>query len=167
LLGVTAVSLMNVILAIWKVYDGQMMIDIYQAAFFALVASGIIRMLLKANQIDKVTRLLSMITVGVTVATYILILPWIFVNFPDILPELYQRIMWATIILLVTLSVLTYIFNRLFLNQHPEFDATKHTPKGKIPTWVKVVIFIICLPIAISILSWLTSLLFYGTRYHI
>lgn len=161
ILGVVAVSLLNSILGIWDIIKWESVLDIYQASFYAIVAAGVIRMLMNANQVDKVTRNLSKVTIGVTVATYIILMPSIFVNYPNIVPEVYWRIMWATIILLVTMSVLVFIFNHLFLNQHPEFDVNKKLQKGKLPTWLKIVIFLICLPIILNIITWIISMTIY------
>ena len=165
-LGVIVVSLLNSILGIWEIMKWETVLDVYQACFYAIIAAGIIRMLMNANQIDKVTRNLSKATIGVTVATYIILMPSIFVNYPDTVPEVYWRIMWATIILLVTMSVLVFIFNHLFLNQHPEFDVNKKLQKGKMPTWLKIVIFLICLPVILNIITWIISMTLYHPYYN-
>lgn len=159
LFGVTVVSLLGSILGIWKVIEGQTVTDIYQACFYAVVAAVIIRAVLGNNRIDKITRILANSTVGVTIFTFVLLMPSVFTNYPNTLPEFYQRLLWATIILQVTLWVLVSIFNRLYLNQHPEL-IVKKVGKSETPTVVKVILFIICLPIIFFVLGLFIRLLF-------
>jgi len=165
LLMVTVVSLMASILGIWEVIDSERVIDMFTASFYAVIASAIIRkVLLYDNIVDKLTQTLSKATIGVTIFTYFVLMPSVFVNYPNELPEFVQRLTWATIILLVTMVVLTAISNKLYISQHPELSKAEND-KPRFPTFLKVVIAIILIPLIISFISGLFGSLFYRPFY--
>lgn len=131
-------SMMTSILGIWNIVPGRVVGDLYSTYFLTIVAALIVSGLLAAHIKDKVVGGLAWAASGTVVVAFTSLLPWIFIEFPSSLPELYFRIVAALFILAATITILTIIFDRLFVIKHPELKAPANP--HAMPLWVKILL---------------------------
>jgi hypothetical protein len=152
IMGVVVASFATSVFSLWEVLTGPIIGDLYAVYFYTFVFSTLAKILYSVARADKVTRALSNTSMGFTGLMYLLVLPPLFYDYPNELPDVYYRILAAVAIVLGTTSVLTAIFNRLYLNKHPELTK-KDAGHGTSP--LTIVLYIIIGIFAIPMLFWL------------
>ena len=157
LLLVTVASFITSVLGIWGIIQSQMTGDLYLVYLYTIFAVLWVQLLLKVGQnlIDKPTRIISQIAIGFTALFYLMLLPTIFILSPG-LPELYYRMLAATVILLATTSVLTTVFHRIFIFKHPEAKSLSSS-KTAWDVIIACVVLFLGLPIIFGLISSLTT----------
>lgn len=164
--GLTVLSFITSTLATWKIFTSEITGDLYQIYFFALIASLIVYGLLKAVRSDKMTRLLSNISIAVTAIAFVYNIPSAFDNsYPHSLPDLYYRGLAALAILLGTSTVLTIIFHWMYRNKHPELKNQSEKSQHHMPVALKIVLIILAVVIGLPLFFALLGLLSYLIRY--
>jgi hypothetical protein len=156
--SVVVASFFTSTLGIWKVINGDTVVDFYQLYLYALIAALVVQVLLSIRAIDGITKGLVRASVGVTVFLWLYLIPSVFDDaYPKAWPELYYRGIAAIGILLGTILILVTIFHRLYLAKHPEVRASS-TPKagGGMPVWLIVLICVVGAPV---VLGWLGSVI--------
>lgn len=157
MLSITIASFITSVLSIWEILSGRIVADLYLLyvdTFLACLWIQLLR-LVGSNLLDKPTRILSQVSIGLTVIFWLLVLPTIFIHYPDRPSEFHYRIMAATVILLSTTSVLVTVFRRIYLSKLPK---QMHMP-GQ-PQWdiiIAVIALFIGLPIILAISAMLSS----------
>ncbi|HEY0965177.1 MAG TPA: hypothetical protein VGE13_01730 [Candidatus Saccharimonadales bacterium] len=131
-------SMMTSILGIWDIVPGRIVGDLYSTYLLTVVAALIISGLVSAHIKDKVVGGLAWGASGTVVVAFISLIPWIFAEFPASLPQFYFRVVAALFILAATVTILTVIFDRLFMIKHPELKAP--TNPNAMPLWVKILL---------------------------
>ncbi len=157
LLLITIGSFITSVLGIWEVITGRAAGDMYLVLFYTFCASLWIQLLLKVgnNKSDKPTRIASLTGIGFTGLFYVLLLPTVFVHYPEKLPEFHYRALAATVIVLATVSVLTTVFHRIHAFRHQE-ERVKSKDNG-MDVLLAVVVVFIGLPIIAGIMSTISS----------
>ena len=158
LLFITIASFITTVLNIWEVIPSQTAGDLYLVYFYTFLASLWTKLLLKVGEYsaDKPTRVASRVSIGFTGLFYLLLLPTVFTHYSDTLPDLYYRIMAATVIALATSSVLTTVSHRIYLFKHPELKSQPSHDKG----WdilVACIVLLFGLPIIFMLIVTLSS----------
>lgn len=131
-------SMMTAILGIWDIIPGRVVGDLYSTYFLTIIASLIVSGLVSAHIKDKVVGGLAWSASGTVVVAFASLLPWIFAELPSALPEFYFRVVAALFILAATVTILTIIFDRLFVIKHPELKAP--TNPNAMPLWLKILL---------------------------
>jgi hypothetical protein len=156
LFTLTTASFVTSLFSIWNIIDGQLAIDLYTIYFYTFIASLWTQLLLRVgeNLLDKPTRIISQVSIGFTALFYALLIPTVLTHYPSRLPELYYRVLAATIIVLATTSVLTTVFRRIYLFKHHESKSSYSNAPWDII--VMVVVLFLGLPIIIALISTLS-----------
>ncbi len=153
LFGVTIASFITSIFAVWEILTGSIIGHLYIMYFYAVIAALLIRALLNANRIDKVTRMLADVSIYITIFLFALLMPSVFVEYPVELPETYNRGLAATAILLGTTTILTVIFHRLYVNKHPEIGQGKDKPFS-VGQWILIaIVLLFAVPVFFGIIG--------------
>lgn len=125
LFGVLIASMATSVLGTWDIFSSDIVGDLYLVYFLALTASLLVSALLTTHLKDKVVQGLAWSSIGAVLASFGILLPWVFEDLNYILPDVYYRIVAALSILTATLIVLTVIFDRLYVVKHPELKAAR------------------------------------------
>lgn len=157
-------SFFSSILGIWEVIPGEFVWHIYQTYFVLLFASlhGDIlsKALKKENYIDIIIYI-NYIFMGIVV---LMLLPIIYMDDArNVLGDLYYRVLAAMGIIDGTLSILTIIFYRIFMHNHPDTEnplggysadakPSKAEKKG-LSIWVWILIIYLIVQIGFPILG--------------
>jgi len=156
---VIVLSFMTSILNIWDIIPGDLVWNLYQTYFvigFASLHSNILAKALdKEGYLDKIIYL-NYVLIVIVVA---MLMPIIYLESAfDRLGELYYRILGASAIIDGTLSILSIIFYKLYMNKHPREQntlgggqGTKAQKKG-LSIWVWILLIYLFLQIVIPIL---------------
>lgn len=152
--GIIVASFVTSILSIWDILNGPIVSDLYLLYIYAAIAAVMCRALLQVNRDDSKIRLLADASIGATIFLFLLLMPSIFVNDAAVLPDIYYRGLGAAAILLGTMSVLTAILYKLYLNKHPELQALNH-PKQQSSSVLKVVVIILLILLLLPFFLWL------------
>ena len=141
LLTITIASFITSILAIWQIIKGGIIGDLYGVYFYTFCAVLWIQLLLKIgkNALDKATHATSLVGVGFTALFYALLVPTVFIHYPNRAAEFHLRALAAAAIALATVSVLAIVFHRIHLFKHPE---DKEEPSNK-SHWTTVIIILV------------------------
>lgn len=143
LFGILIASMITAVLGIWNILASRWVGDLYTTYLFALIALLLISGLLSTHrQQDKTVNAISWSASGTIVVAFVSLLPWIFAENVSALPEFYFRVVAALVILAATMTILTAIFDRLFIVEHPEPQLTNTT---SMPLWVKILLGFVAL----------------------
>lgn len=158
IMGIVVASFATSVFSLWEVLTGPIVGDLYAVYFYTFVFSTLAKILYAVSRADKVTKALSNTSLGFTALMYTMVLPPLFYDYPNELPDVYYRILAAVAIVLGTTSVLTAIYNRLYLNKHPELtkkDATHGTSPLTVVLYIVIGIFAI--PMLFWLFGWILS----------
>lgn len=141
LLAITIASFITSLLSIWQIARGTIVSDLYGVYFYTFCAVLWVQMLLKVgeNALDKITHRTSFVGVGFTALFYALLVPTVFIHYPNRAAEFHLRALAAAAIALATVSVLAIVFHRIHLFKHPE-DKEKPSNKNH---WTTVIIILV------------------------
>lgn len=158
LLLITILSFITSILGTWEVITGRWTADLYAVYFYTFWASLWIQLLLKIgkNQLDKPTVITSYVAIAFTALFYLLVVPTIFVHYPNKMPEFYYRVMAASVILLATTSVLTTVFRRIFIFKHHDTKSAS-TPNQPWDIILAIFALVLGVPIILALVITISS----------
>lgn len=131
-------SMMTSILGIWDILPNKLVEDLYGTYLLTLIAALIIAGLVSAHVKDKIVGTMAWGASGTVAVAFASLLPWVFAEYPSMLPEFYFRVVAALFILAATVTILTIIFDRLFMIKHPEVKAPANP--NAMPLWVKILL---------------------------
>jgi hypothetical protein len=131
-------SMITSIFGVWDILTDELVGDLYSTYFLALIAALIIAGLVSAHVKDKIVGTMAWSASGTVAVAFTSLLPWIFVQYSSMLPEFYFRVVAALFILAATVTILTVIFDRLFMIKHPEAKAPANP--NAMPLWVKILL---------------------------
>lgn len=158
LVAITVASFITSFFTTWDILTGKIVGQLYLLYLYAFLAVSWSLLLSKVseNSLDKTTRIVSRVGMTLTAILFALLVPTVFANNPDDLPEIYYRGLAAMAILLSTASVLVTVFHRVFVFKHPESKQLKSSK----PAWdivIAVVILFVGLPAIFSLISVISS----------
>lgn len=158
LLAITIASFVTSLLAIWDIVTGRVVSDLYLVYFYTFSAVLWIQLLLKVgeNALDKATHITSFVGIGLTTLLYALLVPTVFIHYPDRAAEFHLRALAASAIALATASVLAIVFHRIHLFKHPEDKALSST-KTRWDVIMAVVVLFLGLPLIFGFIAAISS----------
>lgn len=158
LLAITIASFITSLLAIWDIVTGRVVSDLYLVYFYTFSAVLWIQLLLKVgeNALDKATHITSFVGIGLTILLYALLVPTVFIHYPDRAAEFHLRALAASAIALATASVLAIVFHRIHLFKHPEDKALSST-KTRWDVIMAVVVLFLGLPLIFGFIAAISS----------
>ena len=166
LLAITIASFITSLLAIWDIVTGRVVSDLYLVYFYTFSAVLWIQLLLKVgeNALDKATHITSFVGIGLTTLLYALLVPTVFIHYPDRAAEFHLRALAASAIALATASVLAIVFHRIHLFKHPEDKALSST-KTRWDIIMAVVVLFLGLPLIFGFIAAISSYNSYKNTY--
>lgn len=173
LVGLTVASFVTAALGTWEVLSGAVVGDLYRLMFYALFTDVLIFILLHSRFSDSAIARSAKVSIGITVAFFIYLIPSVFTGSLDyVMPDIYNRGIAAFSILLSTSVVITIIYHWVYTLKHrdervreqaeaiargeqaPVVAAPVNSP---MPTWLKVLLIVIVaifgLPILLGVLG--------------
>ena len=119
LVGLVIASFITAALGIWEVFSGAVVGDLYRLMFYALFSDLLIFGLLHSRFSDTAIARSAKISIGITVAFFLYLIPSVFSNSLNYtLPDIYGRGVAAFSILLSTSVVITIIFHWVYAMKH-------------------------------------------------
>lgn len=166
LLAITIASFITSLLAIWDIVTGRVVSDLYLVYFYTFSAVLWIQLLLKVgeNALDKATHITSFVGIGLTILLYALLVPTVFIHYPDRAAEFHLRALAASAIALATASVLAIVFHRIHLFKHPE-DKAQSSTKTRWDIIMAVVVLFLGLPLIFGFIAAISSYNSYKNTY--
>lgn len=158
LLAITIASFITSLLAIWDIVTGRVVSDLYLVYFYTFSAVLWVQLLLKVGEdaLDKATRITSFIGIGLTALLYALLVPTVFIHYPDRTAEFHLRALAASAIALATASVLAIVFHRIHLFKHPD-DKAIVSAKTRWDVIMAVVVLFLGLPLIFGFIAAISS----------
>lgn len=143
ILAIVVASFATTVLSLWEILTAGIAGDLYAIYFYTFVFSTLIRMILRATRDSTATRVLADTSTGMSVLLYLMLLPPLFTDYPNTLPEFYYRAMSAVAIILGTTSVLSAVFNRLYISKHPTITVQDSSHSKSHLTLIIVTVLVI------------------------
>ncbi|MEI7719377.1 MAG: hypothetical protein WCI72_05900 [archaeon] len=157
LFGLIVISFFTSILGIWKIIPGEVVWHLYQTYFVICFASLHGDILSKALNKENYLDIIIYVNYIFMLIVVLMLQPIIYVdNATRVLGEMFFRILGAVAIIDGTLSILTIIFHRLYMNKHPKLESplqqepsTSEEQKAKkgLSVWVWILIIYLLIQI--------------------
>ena len=145
---------------IWKIISGETVFHFYQTFFIVAFAALHADILSKVFHKEKYMDMVIYVNYVFMVLVVCMLQPIIFLNnATDVLGSFYYRILGAASLIDATLSILTIIFYKLYLNKHPNAENTLAAPKKRrMGFWVWILIIYLFFQFAFPIMFALLGL---------
>lgn len=151
------VSFVTSIFGIWEIIPGESVWNLYQTYFVLAFASLHADILSKALNKEHYMDVIIYVNYAFMAIVVVMLMPVIFIsNAGEVLGEVFFRILGAAGIIDGTLSVLTIIFYKMYMNKHPEEQhalASKDGDQQKkgLSIWVWLLIAFLLIQVVIPL----------------
>jgi len=133
-------SFITSLFGIWKLFSGEIIWHLYQTYFLIGFASLHADILSKAFRKEKYMDIIIYANYAFIIIVVLMFLPIIFVdNATKVLGEMYFRFLAAAGIIDGTLSILTIIFYKLYMHNHPEIEMPVQKKGLSIWIWILII----------------------------
>jgi len=161
---IIVLSFLVSIFGIWKIIPAEAVWNIYQTFFVIGFAALHIDILSKALNKEKFMDIIIYLNYIFIAIVVLMLLPIIYIeNAIKTLGEIYFRFLAAAGIIDGTLSILTIIFYKLFMNKHPKVENPLHGAQEKkkgLSIWVWILLIYLFIQIVIPLLFFFSSGIF-------
>jgi len=165
------ISFVASLFSIWEIISLDTTGHLYQTLFILGFAALHLDILSKALNIEKYINIIVFVNYLFIAIVVLMLQPIVYLtDAKAILGDFYYRLLAASAIVDSTLSILTIIFYRLYIHQHPElrniFQGSNSSeaggkPKKGLSVWVWILIIYLILQVLLPLLQWALFLPFF------